>query len=105
MSEDLPRYRVRISEHVSQELEDIFNFIEKQSFQNAVALIARILDMIESLNTLPYRFSKAKLRHRPENEQLRRVVVDSYIIEYRIDEANKIVLILSVQHGASEYFA
>ena len=49
-------YRVRITREASSRLEEIFEHIEPDSPQNAALVLERLLDAIEGLSTLPYRY-------------------------------------------------
>lgn len=49
-------YVVRITPRALSDLEAIFEYIRRDSPQNASAMIARLLDAVDGLNILPHRF-------------------------------------------------
>jgi len=53
---DAPQYRVNLTLESAGQLEEIFDYIEAQSPQNAPRVIRRLLDAIFSLEQLPHRF-------------------------------------------------
>jgi toxin ParE1/3/4 len=91
-------YRVNLTMKAATDLEEIFEYIEKDSPQNATRLIRRLLNAIEGLQILPH-------RHRPVKgaavlgEQVRSMVVHPYLVRYNTDDRREVVTILSVRHG------
>ncbi len=49
-------YRIRITPLALADLEGIFEYIRADSLENAGRMIRRILDAIDSLEILPYRY-------------------------------------------------
>ncbi|HSI34138.1 MAG: hypothetical protein ACAI43_04570 [Phycisphaerae bacterium] len=49
----IAKYVVRLTFHTADQLTEIFNYIERDSPQNAGKVIARILDAIDSLEMFP----------------------------------------------------
>src|SRR5688572_19256882 len=61
------QYEVRISREASSHLEEIFNYIERQSPQTAALVIERLLAGIASLDRFPRRFKLAPRQARAKH--------------------------------------
>ena len=92
-------YVVRITPRALADLEAIFDFISRDSPQNAAAMIARLLDAVDGLDILPHRFDVPRVGI-VRGRQIRSMPVRPYLVRYRIDEARKVVYVLRVRHGA-----
>jgi len=93
------RYRVIISPAVTSELAEIYAYIERDSPQNASAMISALVDAIDSLEILPQRHPVYRGKRQP-SEAVRRMPVPPYLIYYRVNEPHLAVDILRVRHGA-----
>jgi plasmid stabilization system protein ParE len=51
-----PKYRVDLTQQAGTHLQDIFDYIEKDSPQNAAKMSERLLDSIDALDILPHRY-------------------------------------------------
>lgn len=91
------RYRVRITPRALFDLERIFDFIAQDSPDNAAGMIERILDAIDGLEFMPYRF---KVLEGAETKAIRSIPVRPYLVRFRVEEKAGIVRILHVRHGA-----
>jgi toxin ParE1/3/4 len=92
-------YRIRITPQALANLEEIFEFIQRDSPQNARAMIRRLLDSIDDLRTLPHRYAVPR-RRAARNRTVRSMPVRPYLVRYRIDEKSKAVFVLRIRHGA-----
>jgi toxin ParE1/3/4 len=92
-------YRIRITPRALADLERIFDHIRRDSPQNAADMIRAIMDAIDSLGSLPYRFNVPR-GGSIKGRQVRSMPVKPYLVRYRIDERRKAVHILRVRHGA-----
>lgn len=92
-------YRVILSSRVAGELEAIFAYVAQQSPQNAGLVVHRVLEALDSLKTMPRRFSIERRARRPGYD-VHRMVVLTFRVFYRIVEAQKVVRVLSIRHGA-----
>ena len=92
-------YLVRITPRALADLEAIFDYIRRDSPQNAAAMIARLLDAVDGLDLLPHRFDVPRVGT-VRGRQVRSMPVRPYLVRYRIDEARKVVYVLRVRHGA-----
>ena len=75
------------------------NYIEKDSPQNASSVARRLIEGIDSLQYLPYRFKVYRMNRNPERV-VRSTPIRPYILYYRVIESEKVVIILTVRHGA-----
>ena len=73
------------------ELNSIFNFIQKESPQNAVLVFNSILDLAESLISFPYKFPTEPIIN---EDKVRYAVIWSFKIIYSIEK--EAILILRV---------
>jgi plasmid stabilization system protein ParE len=78
---------------------EIYEYISRQSPQNAADVLKRIFDTIDSLDELPHRYKVHRSNKNPERV-IRSVVVWPYIVYCRIDDRRKLVEIQAVIHGA-----
>ena len=92
-------YRIRITPCALADLTAVFDFIRKDSPQNAKGMIRAILDAIDSLEQFPQRFQVAPLQS-AKSRNIRSMVVYPYIIRYRVDESQACVHVMHVRHGA-----
>jgi toxin ParE1/3/4 len=93
------RYRIVLSPRGAAELQAIFDYIAAQSPQNAPRVVERILDAVQSLELMPARFKVAR-RSRKHGYVVYSMVVPPHVVYYRIMEADQVVRVLTVQHGA-----
>jgi toxin ParE1/3/4 len=90
--------RVVVREAAARDLDDIFDWISKDSPRAAAKLVSRILGRIDRL-TIP------GLTHigRPGLvEGTRELVETPYIVVYAVDEAADEITVLAIVHGARD---
>jgi toxin ParE1/3/4 len=90
--------RVVVREAAARDLDDIFDWISKDSPRAATKLVRRILDRIDRL-TIP------GLTHigRPGLvEGTRELVETPYIVVYAVDEEADEITVLAIVHGARD---
>jgi toxin ParE1/3/4 len=92
-------YRIILTKRVASDLEKIFDTIAKDSSENASAFVDRILDSIETLKVFPHRNVVDGQDPRAENP-VRSLPVQSYLVFFRVLDAQKAVRILRVRHGS-----
>jgi plasmid stabilization system protein ParE len=88
------QYTVKLSTRAQKDLESIFDYIQKDSPANAKGFIGRLLDSIETLDHMPYRYREPR-RGRRRSRRIRRMPVGNYLITYKIDEAAALVHVLT----------
>ena len=100
----LDKYEVRLMNQALQDLDEIYGYIASNLQEPGVA--AELLDALESeilsLEYLPYRCSERRTGSFA-NSGYRQLMVKNYIIIYRIDDAHKQVLIVTVRYARSSY--
>ena len=95
----MDRYKVKINPKAIRELDSIYQYIanEKLAPENAKGQVDRIKKAILNLDTFPQ-------SHQERNEGRyalkghRQLLIDNYIIIFRIDEINKFVYIVTIQY-------
>jgi len=92
----LDKYEVRLMNQALRDLDDIYAYIAGNLLEPGVA--AEMVDALESeilsLEYLPYRCSERRTGSFA-NSGYRQLMVKNYIVIYRIDEANKQVLMVT----------
>lgn len=100
----MDRYEVRLMNQALQDLDEIYGYIARNLQEPGVA--AELLDALESeilsLEYLPYRCSERRTGSFA-NSGYRQLMVKNYIVVYRIDEAHKQVLIVTVRYARSTF--
>ena len=95
----MDKYKVKINPRAIRELDNIYEYIaaEKLSPENAKGQVNRIKSAILDLGTLPQSHQE---RHegRYAGKGYRQLIVDNYIVIFRIDEANKTVYVVTIQY-------
>jgi toxin ParE1/3/4 len=92
-------YRISFTMKAADDLEEVFEYVQKDSPQNALKLIRRLLDGIDSLQILPHRHKLAEGAD-ALGEPIRSMPMRPHLIRYHVDDSTRIVTILSVRHGA-----
>ena len=95
----MPVYKVNIPPSVSAELEDIFEFIARDSMTNAVRWYLKVQEKILSLKENPRRCPIA-IESRYRSYEIRRLIVGQYRVLFRIRDDT--VEVLHVRHGNSK---
>ena len=100
----MDKYEVRLMSQALQDLDEIYGYIVSNLQEPGVA--AELLDALESeilsLEYLPYRCSERRTGSFA-NSGYRQLMVKNYIVIYRIDEAHKQVLIVTVRYARSSF--
>ena len=92
----MPIYKVNIPPSVSAELEDIFEFIARDSVTNAVRWYLKVQEKILSLKENPRRCPVA-IESRYRSYEIRHLIVGQYRVLFRIRDDS--VEVLHVRHG------
>lgn len=95
----LDKYEVKINPRAIRELDSIYEYIaiEKLSPRNAKGQLNRIKKAILNLNTFPQSHQERN-EGRYAGKGYRQLLVDNYIVIFRIDEVRKIVYVVTVQY-------
>jgi addiction module RelE/StbE family toxin len=94
-----PVYRIRFTPHAAEQLQEIFDYIERDSTERASRLIGHLLAAIDALEQLPHRY-KILENLDTGGVEVRSMPVPPYLVRYHVDDANQTVHVLSVRHGA-----
>src|SRR5687767_10695164 len=92
-------YKVVLTGRALADLNKIFDYINAESEQNAPRMIRTLLDAIDGLDVMPYRFNVPRVG-KVRGRQVRSMPVRPYLVRYRIDEKLKAVFIVRISHGA-----
>ena len=100
----MDKYSVKLMNRALQDLDSIYDYIAHTLSEpgTALSLIDRIQDAILSLETMPYRCSERR-RGIYANQGYRQLFVEHYTVVFRIDEANKTVLIVTIRYSPSNF--
>lgn len=90
-------HRIIPTRRFERELVDISQYLSQDSATHAERVVDLILNQINSLEVMPHRFVQVGVSKRRDTP-VHRLVVDPYLIYYRI-EADA-VYVLTVRHGA-----
>ena len=95
----MDKYKVKINPRAIRELDNIYKYIatEKLAPENALGQVGRIKNAILSLNTLPHSHQK-RIEGRYADKGYRQLLIDNYIVIFRIDESKKFVYVITIQY-------
>lgn len=93
------KYKVKLNPGAVRELESIYNYIanEKLALENAKGQVDRIKNAILNLRIFPQAHQERNVG-RYAGKGYRQLLIDNYIAVFRIDEAKKIVYVVTVQY-------
>lgn len=91
-------YEINVWKRAQTGINKIYKYIQQESPQNAVMVRDKIYDVIDSLETLPYRFSVYD-RLDDGSETIRSVAVWDFIVVYKIKEEKSLVVVVRVFNG------
>jgi len=92
-------YRIIILPEAANHLEEIHGYIERDSPQNAVTVLRKILAAIDSLDRFPHRY-KVHVSNKNPDRVVHSMPVPPLIIYYRIIERHQVVEVMTIRHGA-----
>lgn len=95
----MDKYKVKINPRAIHELDGIYQYIasEKLAPDNAKGQIDRIKKAILNLDTFPQSHQERN-EGRYAGKSYRQLLIDNYIVIFRIDETNKIVYVVTIQY-------
>lgn len=92
-------FRVFITDHAEQDIDDAFSYIAREDFSAATKWYAELWSLIFSLKDMPSRFNIVQeadelgLQYRSVNHYSHRII-------YRVDEIAMSVFVVRVYHGS-----
>ena len=101
---DSNKYEVILTEKAKIELNGIYDYISKALMSEIAArnLYNKVKDSILRLEDFPE--SCSIIEHYKDNKyQYRKLVINNYLVIYRIDEENKKVYIVRIIYGKRNY--
>lgn len=95
----MDNYKVKISLKAMRELDSIYGYIAKEKLapENARNQVDRIKKAILGLDAFPYSH-QARNEGRYAEKGYRQLLIDHYIVIFRVDETDKTVYVVTVQY-------
>ena len=95
----MDKYKVKINPSAICDLDSIYEYIasEKLAPENSKRQVNRIKNAILDLKTFPQSHQERN-EGRYAGKGYRQLLIDNYIVIFRIDETNKIVYIVTIQY-------
>ena len=93
------KYKVKVNPRAIHELDHIYEYIanEKLAPENAKGQVDRIKKAVLSLNTFPQSHQE-RSEGRYAGKGYRQLLIDNYIVIFRIDEPRKTVYVVTIQY-------
>lgn len=95
----LDKYKVKITPRAIRELDNIYEYIanEKLAPENAKGQVDRIKKAVLSLDTFP-QSQQERNEGRYAGKGYRQLLIDNYIVIFRIEETSKTVYLITIQY-------
>ena len=95
----MDKYKVSLNAKAFKDIDRIFAYIalEKQSPENAQGQTDRIWKALKSLDTFPHSHQE-RTEGRYAGTGYRQLLIDNYIVIFKIDEGEKVVRVITVQY-------
>lgn len=95
----LDKYKVKITPRAIRELHNIYEYIanEKLAPENAKGQVDRIKKAVLSLDTFPQSHQERN-EGRYAGKGYRQLLIDNYIVIFRIEETSKTVYLITIQY-------
>jgi len=104
LDDHIDKYKVKMFDRAYRDLDGIYNHIANALMEPDIAL--NIVDNIEkailSLDIMPRRCPERKIGAYAY-QGYRQLFVGNYTVIFRIDEANKLVLIITIRYSSSQF--
>ena len=100
----MSKYSVKLLPKVNRDLEDIYRYIkdEIKEIETAKQVVDLLQEAILGLDEMPYRGAIRKTGIFA-NKGYRQIFLKNFTIVYRIDEENRIVIIVTVRYTPSSF--
>lgn len=95
----MDKYKVKVNPRAICELDNIYEYIanEKLAPENAKGQVDRIKKAVLGLDTFPQSHQERN-EGRYTGKGYRQLLIDNYMIIFRIDETNKTVFVVTIQY-------
>lgn len=100
----MDKYVVKLTGRAQRDLDGIYTYIANNLLEpgTALSLVARIESEILALDWMPYRCPERQ-HGIYANKGYRQMLVENYTVIYRVDEARKQVIIVTVRYAPSNF--
>ena len=100
----MDKYSVKLMSRALRDLDGIYDYISHTLLEpgTALNLVDRIEGAILSLETMPFRCPERK-QGDYANRGYRQLFVENYTAVFRIDEAKKIVIVVTIRYSPSKF--
>lgn len=100
----MDKYTVHLTPRALRDLDGIYGYIATVLLERSTAdsLLTRLEQGILSLETMPYRCPERQ-RGAYANKGYRSLLVDNYTVIYRVSEAPKQVVVVTVRYARSSF--
>ena len=100
---DIKKYNIILTDMAKLDLEEIYKYIFENLKEPNIAdkLMEKIETEILDLEISPYRCMEVHIK--PKNQIYRRLVIENYVVLYRIVEEKKQVVIFQILYGGRDY--
>ena len=95
----LDKYKVKVNPRAIRDLDNIYEYIasEKLAPENAKGQVERIKESILGLDTFPQSHQERN-EGRYAGKGYRQLIIDNYIVIFRISEPQKTVYVVTIQY-------
>lgn len=100
----MDKYSVKLMSRALRDLDDIYDYIAHTLIEpeTALDLVGQIESAILSLEMMPHRCPERK-RGAYANRGYRQLFVRNYTAVFRVDEAKKTVMVVTIRYSPSEF--
>ena len=100
----MDKYNVKFMSRALRDLDGIYGYIAKTLLEpdTAMNLVEQIEKGIYSLEKMPYRCPERR-RGPYANRGYRQLLVENYTVIYRVDEARKLVIVVTIRYSPSNF--
>ena len=98
------KYNIIVAPRAFSDLDEVNGYISQTlcAPQAARGLFSRIIEEIGQLGEFPFRGAKVLFSFDAKFE-VRRLIVGEFLIFYRVDDERKIVYVLRIRYGRTDY--
>ena len=95
-------YRVVYAEQFHEALDAQLEYLVKQGAPQTrvAAWLTELLDLVDGLEEFPRRWPVAEPESAARRAEIRKITFGDYLVFYRADDQERVVLILGMRHGA-----
>ena len=100
----MDKYSVKLMNRAQRDLDGVYAYIARTLLEpgTAVTLVEKIAEELLSLEQMPYRCQERK-NGIYANRGYRQLLIGNFTAVYRVDEAKKLVIIVTVRYSRSQF--